>query len=100
MAARQSYKADYKVIDASRRSLLVAIGRLFHSHRVSRRQTQTALAAEVPGLYQVSVSAIENGRCIHADQVEALATHLGIAPRFVAMYVALIHARQATKTKG
>ena len=98
MAARQSYKADYKVIDASRRTLLIAIGRLFHSHRVSRRLTQTALAAEVPGLHQISVSAVENGRCIHAEQVESLATHLGIPPRFVAVYVALIHARQATTT--
>ena len=89
MPARQSYVADRKVIKATRKALLVALGRLFHSHRAASNLSQRDLGAEV-GLGQGSVSAVENGATNHPEHVDLMAARLGVEATFVDMYKALL----------
>ena len=92
MTARQSYAADQKVIDSAKITLVMAIGRWFHSHRVALDLSQEALAAAVGTLTQVDVSAVENGICVQRSHLTDLAKHLGIDQNsgYLKMYLNLI----------
>lgn len=89
MPARQSYVADRKVVDACRDALILALGRLWHSHRTSANLTQSELGKAV-GINQAFVSAVENGATVHADHVKKTAERVGVDERYVQIYVAAI----------
>jgi hypothetical protein len=88
MPARQSYLADYKVIDANHFALRVSLGRLFHSHRVAQGLNQQDLAAQVPEADRKGISNVENGEGWPAA-IEALGRVLGVEEKYVRLYCAL-----------
>ena len=90
MPARQSYQADMKVIEANRKALLVALGRLFHSHRVAPQLSQQQVAAGIGQVTASACSAVENGIVKDPQRVEFIGAFLDVKRKNIDVYKALI----------